>query len=85
LRNTETGRLTIVFAFIADAKVKAEIDEHGVNSITEGNLPHLSERQDHEVVISLTGKNVRPKALKYNFKLAELRLPDAKDLTRQKP
>ena len=44
------------------------------DSITEGNLPHLSERQDHEVVISLTEKNMRPKALKYNFKLAELRL-----------
>ena len=26
------------------------------DSITEGNLPHLSERQDHEVVISLTEK-----------------------------
>ena len=55
------------------------------DSITEGNWPPLSERQDHEVVISLTEKNMRPKALKYNFKLAELRLPDAKDLTRQWP
>ena len=55
------------------------------DSITERNLPHLSEKEDHEVAIGLTEKNVRPKALRYNFKLAELRLPDAKDLTRQRP
>lgn len=51
------------------------------DSMTERNLPHLSEKED----IGLTEKNVIPKALRYNFKLAEMRLQDAKDLTRQWP